>query len=261
VYGELMDALYQESALGLVRPASSWPLQRTLVNHLEQIWELPDESIWEVRGGAQNFTFSKVMVWVALDRAIRGAETFNLPAPLERWKTLRTHVHDLVCREGFSEQRNSFVQAFGGDTLDASLLLLPLVGFLPPEDPRVVGTVKAIGDDLMIDGLIRRYHTDETSDGLSGNEGVFLACSFWYVDNLVQQGREQEARSMFDRLLALKNDVGLLAEEYDPIGRRQLGNFPQAFSHLALINTALNLDTYAGPAAQRSSQPDDPDKE
>jgi GH15 family glucan-1,4-alpha-glucosidase len=257
VYGELIDALYQEAALGLVRPTSSWPLQRALVNHLEQIWELPDESIWEVRGGAQNFTFSKVMVWVALDRAIRGAESFNLPAPLERWKALRARVHDTVCREGFSAGRNSFVQAFGGDVLDASLLLLPLVGFLPPEDPRIIGTVKAIGDDLIINGLVRRYHTDETNDGLSGNEGVFLACSFWYVDNLALQGRDQEARAMFDRLLALTNDVGLLAEEYDPVGHRQLGNFPQAFSHLALINTALNLDTHAGPAAQRSSQQDD----
>jgi GH15 family glucan-1,4-alpha-glucosidase len=244
-----------------VRPASSWPLQRALVNHLEKIWEQPDESIWEVRGGAQNFTFSKVMVWVALDRAVRGAESFNLPAPLERWRALRDRVHELVCQEGFSATRNSFVQSFGGDTLDASLLLLPLVGFLPPEDPRIVGTVKAIGDDLMIDGLVRRYHTDETNDGLTGSEGVFLACSFWYVDNLVLQGRHQEARSLFDHLLSLANDVGLLAEEYDPAGQRQLGNFPQAFSHLALINTALNLDTYAGPAAQRSCQSDNSDQE
>jgi GH15 family glucan-1,4-alpha-glucosidase len=261
VYGELIDALYQESALGLVRPVSGWPLQRALLAHLEEIWEQPDESIWEVRGGAQHFTFSKVMVWVALDRAIRGAETFHLPAPLERWKALRARVHDRVCREGYSQTRGSFVQYFGSDTLDASLLLLPLVGFLPPEDPRIIGTVKAIGDDLMIDGLVRRYHTDETNDGLSGSEGVFLACSFWYVDNLVLQGRDREARSMFDRLLALTNDVGLLAEEYDPVGHRQLGNFPQAFSHLALINSALNIDTHAGPAAQRSSQSDDPDQE
>jgi GH15 family glucan-1,4-alpha-glucosidase len=258
VFGELIDALYQETALGLVRPNASWSLQRALVGHLEEIWEQPDESIWEVRGGAQNFTFSKVMVWVAMDRVIRGAETFNLPAPLERWKALRTHIHDLICREAFSPARNSFVQYFGGDTLDASLLLLPLVGFLPPEDPRIIGTVEAIGRDLMIEGLVRRYHTDETPDGLSGDEGVFLACSFWYVDNLALQGRQAEARALFDRLLALANDVGLLAEEYDPVGRRQLGNFPQAFSHLALINTALNLDTYAGPAAQRSCKAGDP---
>jgi GH15 family glucan-1,4-alpha-glucosidase len=252
VYGELIDALFQEVVLGLARPTASWDLQRALVGHLEKVWELPDESIWEVRGGAQNFTFSKVMVWVAVDRVIRGAETHGLPAPLERWRTLRSRIHDTVCREGFSPERNSFVQYFGGDTLDASLLLMPLVGFLPPEDPRIMGTVEAIGRDLMVDGLIRRYHTSETADGLTGGEGVFLACSFWYVDALVLQGRHQEARDMFERLLALSNDVGLLAEEYDPVGHRQLGNFPQAFSHLALINSALNLDTYAGPAAQRS---------
>jgi GH15 family glucan-1,4-alpha-glucosidase len=252
IYGELMDAMYQEAVLGLARPAASWDLQRALVNHLEKIWEEPDESIWEVRGGAQNFTFSKVMVWVGVDRAVRSAEEFNLPAPVERWRALRTRIHDTVCREGFSETRNSFVQSFGGDTLDASLLLLPLVGFLPPEDPRIRGTVEAIGRDLMVDGLIRRYRTDETKDGLPGGEGVFLACSFWYVDNLVLQERHQEARAMFDRLLAMANDVGLLAEEYDPVGHRQLGNFPQAFSHLALINSALNLDSHAGPATQRS---------
>jgi GH15 family glucan-1,4-alpha-glucosidase len=221
------------------------------MTHLERIWEQPDESIWEVRGGAQNFTFSKVMIWVAVDRVIRGAEAHNLPAPLERWRSLRTRIHETVCRDGFSPERDSFVQYFGGDTLDASLLLLPLVGFLPPEDPRIGGTVKAIGRDLMVDGLIRRYHTGETSDGLTGGEGVFLACSFWYVDNLVLQGQVQEAKAMFDRLLALANDVGLLAEEYDPVGHRQLGNFPQAFSHLALINSALNLDNHGGPAAQR----------
>lgn len=254
VFGELIDALYQEAQLGLVRPSASWDLQRALIGHLEKVWEQPDESIWEVRGGAQNFTFSKVMVWVAVDRAIRGAESFNLPGPIDRWRTLRTRVHDTICREGFNEKRNSFVQYFGGDTLDASLLLMPLVGFLPANDPRMEGTVKAIGRDLMADGLIRRYRTQETHDGQSGNEGVFLACSFWYVDNLVLQGRHQEGRAMFERLLGLCNDVGLLAEEYDPVGKRQLGNFPQAFSHLALINTALNLETHAGPAAQRSSK-------
>lgn len=252
VYGELMDALYQEVAMGLVRPSTSWDLQRALIGHLEKIWQQPDESIWEVRGGARNFTFSKVMAWVAVDRAIRGAEMANLPAPLERWRSLRYRIHALVCEAGYSEARKSFVQDFGGDTLDASLLLIPLVGFLPADDHRVRNTVEAIGRDLMIDGLVRRYNTDETADGLSGEEGVFLACSFWYVDNLALQGRHAEARAMFKRLLSLTNDVGLLAEEYDPIGRRQLGNFPQAFSHLALINSALNLANHAGPAAQRS---------
>jgi GH15 family glucan-1,4-alpha-glucosidase len=260
VYGELLDALYQETALGLARPAESWDLQRALMTHLEAIWEQPDESIWEVRGGAQNFTFSKVMAWVAVDRAIRGAETFKLPAPLERWRALRTRIHDTVCEYGYNIQRDSFVQYFGGDTLDASLLLLPLVGFLPPQDRRIRATVAAIGRDLMVDGLIRRYHTDETADGLSGGEGVFLACSFWYVDNLTLQGRYREAREIFARLLNLCNDVGLLAEEYDPKAKRQLGNFPQAFSHLALINAALNLDSRDPPADQRrqgSGQPDE----
>jgi GH15 family glucan-1,4-alpha-glucosidase len=252
VYGELIDAIYQETALGLVPSSKSWELQRALMLHLEKIWEQPDESIWEVRGGAQNFTFSKVMVWVAVDRSVRAAEQFNQPAPLERWRALRTRVHETVCKYGFNESRNSFVAYFGADSLDASLLLLPLVGFLPPDDPRIRSTVEAIGRDLMVDGLIRRYRTDETADGLTGGEGVFLACSFWYVDNLVLQGRMLEARQMFARLLTLANDVGLLAEEYDPVANRQLGNFPQAFSHLALINSALNLDTHEGPAEQRS---------
>ncbi|WP_428484857.1 glycoside hydrolase family 15 protein [Rhodopila sp.] len=257
IYGELVDALYQEAALGLVKPTASWNLQRSLVTHLETIWHQPDESIWEVRGEAQHFTFSKVMAWVAVDRAIRSAETFKLPAPVDRWRALRTRMHEAVCEHGFNAQRNAFVQSFGSEALDASLLLLPLVGFLPPEDPRIDATVAAIGRDLMVDGLIRRYRTDETDDGLKGEEGVFLACSFWYVDNLVLQGRTAEARAMFARLLDLCNDVGLLAEEYDPIARRQLGNFPQAFSHLALINTALNLDSRDPPADQRRD-PGDP---
>jgi GH15 family glucan-1,4-alpha-glucosidase len=251
VYGELIDALYQESLLGLVRPSATWDLQRALMTHLEVIWQQPDESIWEVRGGAQNFTFSKVMCWVAVDRSIRGAEAFHLPAPLERWRALRSRIHATVCQHGFNIERDSFVQYFGGNTLDASLLLLPLVGFLPPEDPRIRSTVAAIGRDLMVDGLIRRYRTDETADGLTGGEGVFLACSFWYVDNLALQGQYREAREMFARLLGLCNEVGLLAEEYDPVGHRQLGNFPQAFSHLALISSALNLDSRDPPAEQR----------
>ncbi len=248
VYGELIEALYQESALGLAKPSASWRLQCALIRHMETIWQQPDESIWEVRGGAKQFTFSKVMVWVALDRAIRGAEAFGLPAPLARWRALRAVVHQTVCRDGFNAARGSFVQHFGSDTLDASLLLLPLVGFLPPDDPRIQATVAAIGRDLMVDGLVRRYRTEETADGMTGDEGVFLACSFWYVDNLALQGRMTEARSMFERLLGLCNDVGLLAEEYDPVRRRHLGNFPQAFSHLALIRTALVLAGQGQPA-------------
>jgi GH15 family glucan-1,4-alpha-glucosidase len=251
VYGELLDALHQECELGLVKPGATWDVQKALVTHLETVWQRPDEGIWEVRGGAQNFTFSKAMTWVAFDRAIRTAESNNLPAPLQRWKALRTRIHDTVCREGFNTTKNSFVQYFGADVLDASLLLLPIVGFLPAHDPRIVGTVEAIGRELMIDGLIRRYHTHETDDGLPSGEGVFLACSFWYVDNLVMLGRRTEARAMFKRLLALCNDVGLLAEEYDPADKRQLGNFPQALSHLALINSALNLENGHGPANRR----------
>jgi GH15 family glucan-1,4-alpha-glucosidase len=251
VYGELIDALFQECVAGLAAPGASWPLVSALVTHLETQWQLPDESIWEVRGSPQHFTFSKVMAWVALDRAVRAAERWNLPAPLERWRALRQKIHDTTCREGFNPSKNSFVQWFGSDALDASLLLIPLVGFLPADDPRVIGTVATIGRELMFDGLIARYNTHQTEDGLPRGEGVFLACSFWYVDNLTLQGRRDEAYAMFERLLGLCNDVGLLAEEYDPQAHRQLGNFPQAFSHLALINSALNLENHHGPVQRR----------
>ena len=253
VYGELMDALYQELNLGLARPSASWDIQRQLVTHLAKIWNEPDESIWEVRGGARQFTFSKAMAWVAVDRAIRGAEKFNLHGKLDQWRVLRQQIHDSVCRHGFSTEKNSFVQYYGGTALDASLLLLPIVGFLPPNDPRIKGTVAAIQKELTVDGLVMRYLTHDEVDGLPAGEGVFLACSFWLADNLVLQGRRREARALFERLLSLTNDVGLLAEEYDPRERRQLGNFPQAFSHLALINTALNLANH-GPAHKRGGQ-------
>ena len=250
VYGELMDAMYQELHAGLVRPAASWNIQRALIAHLAKTWEQPDESIWEVRGGPQHFTFSKAMAWVAMDRAIRGAEEFHLPARLDEWRALRDRIHASVCNEGYSTEKRSFVQYYGGTALDASLLLLPLVGFLPPEDPRIVGTVDAIQRELTVDGLVMRYRTHEGVDGLPPGEGVFLACSFWLVDNLVLLGRRAEARALFERLLGLCNDVGLLAEEYDPRARCHLGNFPQAFSHLALINSALNMANH-GPAHRR----------
>ncbi len=253
VYGELMDALYQELDLGLVRPNASWDIQRQLIGHLTKVWTEPDESIWEVRGGPRHFTFSKVMAWVAFDRVIRGAEKFKLAGKLDEWRALRQQIHDSVCQNGFSTEKNSFVQYYGGDALDASLLLLPLVGFLPPEDPRIKGTVAAIQKELTIDGLVLRYRTHEGVDGLPAGEGVFLACSFWLVDNLVLQGKRKEARALFERLLGLCNDVGLLAEEYDPRPKRHLGNFPQAFSHLALINSALNLENH-GPAHKRRSR-------
>jgi GH15 family glucan-1,4-alpha-glucosidase len=190
------------------------------------------------------------MAWVAMDRAIRGAEKFKLTGRVEQWRALRQQIHDSVCEHGFSTAKNSFVQYYGGEELDASLLLLPMVGFLPADDPRIVGTVSAIQRELTIDGLVMRYVTHEGVDGLPPGEGVFLACSFWLVDNLVLQGRKDEARALFERLLGLANDVGLLAEEYDPREKRQLGNFPQAFSHLALINSALNLENH-GPAKVR----------
>jgi GH15 family glucan-1,4-alpha-glucosidase len=251
VYGEVMDALFQEMQAGLAAPEDSWDLQTALIGHLEEVWQQPDESIWEVRGGARHFTFSKAMAWVAIDRAVRAAEQFGLDAPLERWTALRDRIHADVCAHGFHAGKNCFVQYYGSDEPDASLLLLPLVGFLPATDPRIVGTVAAIERELMVNGLVLRYRTHQHVDGLPPGEGVFLACSFWYVDNLVLQGREEEARAMFARLLDLRNDVGLLAEEYDPDGCCQLGNFPQAFSHLALVNAALNLENGHGPAQQR----------
>jgi len=252
VYGELLDALYQEVHGGLVEAGPGWDLVTALVGHLAEIWDQPDESIWEVRGGARHFTFSKAMAWVAVDRAIRAAEEFGLDGPLEEWRALRTRIHDTVCREGFNAKKGAFVQSYGVDELDASLLLLPLVGFLPAGDPRMRGTIDAIGRELMVDGLVQRYRTEHGADGLPPGEGLFLACSFWYVDCLVLLDRRREAKALFEKLLSLCNDVGLLAEEYDPQQRRQLGNFPQAFSHLALINSALNLESSHGPAARRS---------
>ena len=252
VYGELMDALYQEMHGGLVRPSASWDIQRALVEHVAEIWQQPDEGIWEVRGGARHFTFSKAMAWVAVDRAIRGAEEFGLAGNLDQWRALRAAIHDSVCRDGFNAEKGSFVQYYGGTALDASLLLLAIVGFLPADDPRIKGTVDAIQRELVVSGLVQRYRTDEGVDGLPPGEGVFLACSFWLVDNLILQGRHAEAREQFERLAALCNDVGLLAEEFDPVDHRQLGNFPQAFSHLALINTALNLEHHGRARGRRA---------
>jgi GH15 family glucan-1,4-alpha-glucosidase len=241
VYGELLDSGYLARCKGLLKSEAGWELGRALVNHLEQIWTEPDEGIWEIRGPRRHFVHSKVMAWVAFDRAIRTVQEHGREGPLDRWIKLRSDIHDEVCRLGFSRELNSFVQYYGSKELDASLLLLPVVGFLPPEDPRVQGTVAAIEKNLMHDGLVARYNTRSLVDGLVGNEGAFLACSFWMVDNYILQGRLDEARSLFEHLLSLRNDVGLLAEEYDAKEHRQLGNFPQAFSHLALVNSALNL--------------------
>jgi GH15 family glucan-1,4-alpha-glucosidase len=254
VFGEVMDALHHARAGGMPGPTASWDLQRNMIDHLEQIWRLPDEGIWETRGGRQCFTFSRVMAWVAVDRAIRSAEQFGLPGPLDQWRALRDEMHATICRDGFDVERNSFVQSFGGKQLDASCLMIALVGFLPADDPRLLGTVAAIERELMSDGFTLRYRTEAGADGLPPGEGVFLACSFWLADNYVLQGRTRDARDLFNRLLSLRNDVGLLAEEYDPVARRQVGNFPQAFSHLALIGTAMALARgEAGPVETRAA--------
>jgi len=253
IYGEVLDAFYLARRAGLATSEATWALEVALVSHLETIWREPDEGIWEVRGGARHFTHSKIMAWVAFDRAVRSIEEFGLDGPLERWRAARDEIHREVCERGFDPKQNAFVQSFGATTLDASALLAPLVGFLPPDDPRVAGTVAAIERTLVKDGLVLRYDTGEGVDGLPPGEGAFLACSFWLVDNYVLLGRIDEARALFERLLALRNDVGLLAEEYDPYGKVQLGNFPQAFSHLALINSAHNLANAQGPAHMRSS--------
>ncbi len=241
VYGEVLDALYQARRKGLAELEASWSLQKALVCRLEQLWPEPDDGIWEIRGPRRHFVHSKVMAWVGVDRAVRTIQEFGEKGPLERWIRLRAEIHDEVCRFGFSRDLNSFVQYFGSKQLDASLLLLPTVGFLPPDDPRIIGTVAAIEKNLLRDGFVARYDTRTSVDGVSGEEGAFLACSYWLVDNYVLQNRMEEARALFERLLAVRNDVGLLSEEYDPKERRQLGNFPQAFSHLALVISAYNL--------------------
>jgi GH15 family glucan-1,4-alpha-glucosidase len=251
VYGEVMDALYFGRLNGLKEDAEMWGLQREMIAHLQQIWDQPDDGIWEVRGGRRHFTHSKVMAWVAMDRAIRTAEEFYLEAPLEEWRTLRDTIHEQVCTQGFDQTRNCFVQYYGANNVDASLLMIALTGFLPASDPRVAGTVAAIEEELLQDGFVLRYRTEKRVDGLAPGEGAFLACSFWLADNYILLGRIEDARSLFKKLVGLCNDVGLLSEEYDPHARRQVGNFPQAFSHVALINTAYNLERVFGPAAKR----------
>jgi GH15 family glucan-1,4-alpha-glucosidase len=253
VYGEVLDALYVARRAGLEAEVASWGLECALVAHLETIWEQPDNGIWEVRGGRKNFTHSKVMAWVAFDRAVRSAEEYGLEGPVDRWRVIRDAIHRQVCDRAFDPAQNSFVQSYNATALDASLLLIPIVGFLPHDDPRVRGTVAAIERRLLRNGFVLRYDTGIRVDGLPPGEGAFLACSFWLADNYALQGRYDEARALFERLLALRNDVGLLAEQYDPVDKRQLGNFPQALSHLALINTARNLHG-AGPAHERSAR-------
>jgi GH15 family glucan-1,4-alpha-glucosidase len=251
VYGEVMDALHHGRDRKLHGSAAGWELQRELLAHLEKIWCEPDEGIWEVRGASRHFTYSKVMAWVAFDRSIKSAIRFGLPGPVERWRAIAGEIHAEICAKAWSPLLDAFAQSYGADMLDASLLLLPLVGFLPASDERVRKTVAAIERHLMPDGLVLRYDTRRVDDGLPPGEGAFLACSFWLADNYVLLGRHEDARRLFDRLLALRNDVGLLSEQYDPATQRLIGNFPQAFSHIALINTAHNLAGAEKPAVQR----------
>jgi len=252
VYGELMNAFHVARRHDIEPDDDAWALQEALLEFLESNWNEPDEGIWEVRGPRRHFTYSKVMAWVAMDRAVKAIRNDCLDGSVERWSTLRDAIHDDVCRRGFDADRKSFVQYYGGTTLDGALLLIPLVGFLPASDSRVAGTVTAIRRDLMRDGLVRRYDTEEGIDGLAGGEGAFLACTFWLADNLALMGRRAEATELFERLLSLRNDVGLLSEEYDPVSGRLLGNFPQAFSHIALINTAFNLEGIAARPTRRA---------
>ena len=251
VYGKLMDALYQSRRGGLRENKRAWAIQCRLLEHLKNIWTEPDEGIWEVRGGRKHFTYSKIMAWVAFDRAIKSAEEFGMNGPVEEWKAVRDTIHADVCRRGYDDSRKTFVQVYGEPQLDASLLLIPSVGFLLPNDPRVVLTIEAIERELMVDGFVKRYDTGATEDGMPPGEGMFLACSFWLADAYQLIGRKADGQALFERLLTLCNDVGLLSEEYDVAQRRLVGNFPQAFSHIALVNSAHNLTHRDKPSEQR----------
>ncbi|MGH3004148.1 MAG: glycoside hydrolase family 15 protein [Gaiellaceae bacterium] len=255
VYGEVMDSLHLARTHGLSPDDHAWSLQRKVMDFLEGAWDQPDEGIWEVRGPRRHFTHSKVLAWVAFDRAIAGVERLDLRGPIDRWRRTRQELHEEICREGFDVGLNAFTQSYGSKDLDASTLLIPLVGFLPPSDARVIGTVEAIQRDLTRDGFVERYAQQQHNDvdGLPGGEGVFLPCSFWLVDALLMMGRDDEARALFEKLLGIRNDLGLLAEEYDPAAKRQLGNFPQAFTHVGLVNSAFNLSEHVGPMQQRTA--------
>jgi GH15 family glucan-1,4-alpha-glucosidase len=242
VFGELMDALYQARRHGLAKEAHAWSLQRVLLAYLEKIWGNPDNGIWEIRGEQRHFVHSKVMAWVAFDRAVLSVETQELDGPVDRWRAIRDQIHRDVCEHGFDADLGSFTQAYGSKELDASLLLIPLVGFLPASDARVRGTIEAVERELVQNGFVLRYRTHEAGvDGLPPGEGVFLPCSFWLVDCLELLERHDDAHALFERLLSLTNDLGLISEEYDPVAGRMLGNFPQAFTHLALVNSAFNV--------------------
>jgi GH15 family glucan-1,4-alpha-glucosidase len=253
-YGELMDALHQARAHGVPPETHAWEVQRRLLDFLESHWRDPDYGIWEVRGSARHFTYSKVMAWAAMDRAVKAVEEFGLDGPVDNWKRVRTEIFEEVCDKGYDRDRNTFTQYYGSEAVDAALLLMAEVGFLPASDPRMKGTVQAIEKELCQDGFVLRYTTasDSTTDKLPPGEGAFLPCTFWLADTYAAQGRQDEATAVFERLLELCNDVGLLSEEYDPRIGRLTGNFPQALSHIALVNTALNLGTDHGPSRRRS---------
>jgi GH15 family glucan-1,4-alpha-glucosidase len=252
VYGEVLDLLHQASLEGLPHEESVWRVERAMLEFLEGAWNQPDEGIWEVRGPRRHFTHSKVMAWVAFDRAIRSVERFGLAGPVDRWRVLRGEIHDEVCRKGYDADREAFTQFYGSPRLDAALLRIPFVGFLPVEDPRVQGTIRAVERELVHGGLVSRYENDEDVEGLPGREGTFLACSFWLADCLAMLGNTAKARTLFEQLLSIRNDVGLLAEQYDVQAGRMTGNFPQAFSPVSLIDTARNLTPgEEGPATRR----------
>jgi GH15 family glucan-1,4-alpha-glucosidase len=257
VYGELMDALHQARAHGIPPEDAAWDVQRVLMDFLESHWRDADASIWEVRGGPRQFVYSKVMAWAAVDRAVRGVEDFGLDGPVDDWKRLRAEIVEEVCDRGFDRRRGTFTQYYGSRELDAALLLIPAVGFLPAKDERVTGTVAAIERHLCHDGFVQRYTMSKRTEGLDGlppGEGAFLPCSFWLADAYLLTGRRDDGRALFEQLLGLRNDLGLLAEEYDPEAGRMVGNFPQALSHLGLVNTALDLATGAGPSRRRSTR-------
>lgn len=252
IFGELGDVLHHARSIESDNREAHFDLQVSLLKHLQKIWQKADHGIWEVRGPERHFTHSKVMAWVAFDRAIKSTEEFGLEGPADEWRATRKKIHDEVCSSGFDAELGSFVQSYGSKEVDASLLLIPLVGFLPPSDPRVGGTVRQVEKHLLREGLVKRYETHKAEDGLPAGEGAFLACSFWLADNYKLMGRESEAEQLLQRLLQLQNDVGLLAEEYHLEEKRLVGNFPQAFSHVALVNTITNLYTEHGPAHRRS---------
>jgi GH15 family glucan-1,4-alpha-glucosidase len=259
VYGEVADVMYQAHRAGLAPDSDEWALATAVVEAVEKRWSEPDRGLWEVRGPARPFVHSKVLAWVALDRAISTIERFGMEGPIDRWRSLRAQIHDEVCSKGYDPKRETFTQSYGSEEIDAATLLIPLVGFLPPGDPRVKGTVRAVERELLVDGFVKRYTQPSLdTDGLPPGEGAFYACGFWLADNYVLQNRRKDAAKLFERLIGTANDVGLLSEEYDVAGKRLVGNFPQAFSHVGLVNTAFNLASDSKPADQRRGEADVP---